>query len=141
MYPHTLCSLRENSRTLQVCPCSEQAEVALLVASACMSLLDVVHGSVGVSSSKASPPSLALVTQGLYQPQSAALSSSSDGQNQVGDLFKIAKVISQFTDSYCRGTKSGPCWEHTGWVVAPVAALLRCRLQSVTQGATRCLIS
>ena len=136
--------------TILVCPCSEQAEVALLVASACISLMDVVHnGSVGPNSSGQVSPSLSLVGHGLSEqdlllwprPQSSARSSSSDGQSQVGDLFKIAKVIVEFTDRYCQDTKGGPRWEHTSWVVAPVAALLRCRLQSVTQGATRRLVS
>lgn len=134
--------------TILVCPCSEQAEVAILVASACFSLLDVVHGSVGANSSHGSP-SLTLVSHGFSEqdlllwprPQSSAPSSFSDGQSQVGDLFKIAKVIREFTDRYCQDTKGGPRWEHTSWVAAPVAALLRCRLQSVTQGATRRLVS
>ena len=134
--------------TILVCPCSEQAEVALLVAAACISLMDVVHGSVGANSGQVSP-SLTLVNHGLSEqdllpwprPQSSARSSSSDGQSQLGDLFKIAKVILEFTDRYCKDMKGGPSWEHTSWVVAPVAALLRCRLQSVTQGATRRLVS
>ena len=130
--------------TILVCPCSELAEVALLVASACISLMDVVHGSVGANSSQESP-SLTLVSHGLSEPDllrpRPQSSASSDGQSQVGDLFKIAKVILEFTDRYCHDTKGGPRWEHTSWVVAPVAALLRCRLQSVTQGATRRLIS
>lgn len=134
--------------TILVCPCSEQAEVALLVASACISLMDVVHGSVGANSSQGSP-SLTLLSHGLSEqdllpwprPQSSARSSTNDGQSQLGDLFKIAKVILEFTDRYSQDTKGGPRWEHTSWVVAPVAALLRCRLQSVTQGATRRLVS
>ncbi|KAL9029697.1 MAG: hypothetical protein Q9196_002088 [Gyalolechia fulgens] len=134
--------------TILVCPCSDQAEVALLVASACISLMDVVHRSGGANCSQASP-SHALVSHGLFErdislwprPQSAAPSSSRDGHRQVGDLFKIAKVILQFTDRYCQDTQGGPRAEHIGWVVAPVAALLRCRLQSVTQGATRRLVS
>ena len=136
--------------TILVCPCSEQAEVALLVASACISLMEVVHGSIGANSSQA-PPSLPLVSQGLSEqdlllwsrPQSAR-SSSSDGQSQVGDLFKIAKLVLQFTHRYChdmKGEPSEPSEDHTDWVIAPVAALLRCRLQSVTQGATRRLVS
>ena len=134
--------------TILVCPCSEQTEVALLVASACISLMDVVRGSVDASSSQRSP-SHTLVSHGSSeqdvllwsQPQSSARSSSSEGQSQVGDLFKIAKVILEFTDRYCQNTKGGPRREHTSWVIAPVAALLRCRLQSVTQGATRSLVS
>ena len=135
--------------TILVCPCSEQTEVALLVASACISLMEVVSGPVVATSSQGGSPDLTLVSHGLFEqdllrwppPQSSARSSSSDGQSQVGDLFKIAKVILQFTDRYCQDTKGGPRWEHTSWVVAPVAALLRCRLQSVTQGATRRLVS
>lgn len=134
--------------TILVCPCSEQAEVALLVASACISLMDVVHDSVGANCSQGSP-SLALVSHGLSEPDavpwprppSSAHSSCSDGPSQLGDLFKIAKVILEFTDRYCQDTKGGPRCEHTSWVVAPVAALLRCRLQSVTEGATRRLVS
>lgn len=53
------------------------------------------------------------------------------GQSQVGDLSKIAKVILQFTDKYCHESTSGERWEHTTWVVAPVVALLRGKLQSV----------
>ena len=134
--------------TILVCPCSEQAEVALLVASACISLMEVIDGSIGTSSSQ-NLPSLPLGSQGLSEqdllllprPQSSARSPSGDGQSQVGDLFKIAKVILQFTNRYCQDTKDGPRLEHAGWVVAPVAALLRCRLQSVTQEATRRLVS
>lgn len=134
--------------TILICPCSEQAEVALLVASACISLMDVVHGSVGANSSQGSlsltPVSHSLSEQDLLlwpRPQSSARSSSSGGQSQVGNLFKIAKVILEFTDRYCQNTKSEPHWEHTRWVIAPVAALLQCRLQSVTQGATKRLVS
>ena len=134
--------------TILVCPCSEQAEVGLLVASACISLMDMVHGSVCANSGQGFT-SLALVSHGLSEPDihpwprppSSSHSSSSDGQSQLGDLFKIAKVILEFTDRYCQDTKGGPRLEHTSWVVAPVAALLRCRLQSVTQGATRRLVS
>lgn len=134
--------------TILVCPCSEQAEVGLLVASACILLMDMVHGSVRPNSNQGLT-SLALVSHGLSEPDilpwprppSSSHSSSSDGQGQLGDLFKIAKVILEFTDRYSQDTKGGLRLEHTSWVVAPVAALLRSQLQSVTQGATKRLVS
>ncbi|KAL4997542.1 hypothetical protein BDV10DRAFT_169485 [Aspergillus recurvatus] len=145
-----------------MCPCSEQAEVALLVASGCMSLMDVVHRSAGRASESAShdgsassrnSPSISIShgsceqdplmwSWSRPQPSSRSCSLASDSQSQIGDLSKIAKVIVQFTERYGQDTKGalGARWEHTTWVVGPVAALLRCRLQSVTHGVARRLV-
>ncbi|KAE8321608.1 hypothetical protein BDV39DRAFT_212294 [Aspergillus sergii] len=141
--------------TILMCPCSEQADVALLVASGCISLMDVVHYSAGADSD----PGLVnldgpytndgmSISQGSCnqdilmwsRPQSSSRSLTGDGQSQVGDLSKIARLILQFTDRYCQDNKGGARWEHTTWVVAPVAALLRCKLQSVTQGVARRMV-
>ncbi|KAL4759690.1 Zn(II)2Cys6 transcription factor domain-containing protein [Aspergillus foveolatus] len=106
--------------TILMCPCSEQAEVALLVASGCISLMDVVHRSASCSSkplghdrsaSSSGSPSISSEQDPLMwswsQPQSFSRSCSlaSDSQSQVGDLSKIAKVIVQFTERYCQGAK------------------------------------
>lgn len=142
--------------TILMCPCSEQAIVALLVASACLSLLDVVHaagtsqdtglmtfersvGGDGMSVSPGSSDQEVLIWPS--RPRSTSRSSlGSHGGSQVGDLSKVAKVILQFTERYCRDNKGEAQWEHTAWVIGPVAALLRCRLQSVTQGAARRIV-
>ncbi|KAL6238477.1 hypothetical protein BDW75DRAFT_237365 [Aspergillus navahoensis] len=150
--------------TILMCPCSEQAEVALLVASGCISLMDMVHRSAGrvhesvsrdgsVSSSDSASICISHGSSGhdplgwsswSRSPSSSRSSSSvaSDSQSQVGDLSKIAKVVVQFAERYCQDTKGalGARWEHTTWVVGPVAALLRCRLQSVTHGVARRLV-
>lgn len=143
--------------TILMCPCSEQVEVALLVASGCISLMDVVHRSAGCASESlghdgsapsSDSPSLSSEQDPLMwswsQPQSFSRSCSlaSDSQSQVGDLSKIAKVVMQFTERYCQDAKGalGARWEHTTWVVGPVAVLLRCRLQSVTHGVARRLV-
>ncbi|KAK3191707.1 hypothetical protein K4F52_002131 [Lecanicillium sp. MT-2017a] len=143
--------------TILMCPCSEQADVALLVASGCLSLLDVVHESVGTSPDAGSVAfecsvggdgtsvSPGCSDQEVFiwasRPRSSSRSSfGSHGVSQVGDLSKVAKVILQFTERYCRYNKGGAQWEHTAWVIGPVAALLRCRLQSVTQGAARRIV-
>ncbi|KAJ1709722.1 Zn(II)2Cys6 transcription factor [Aspergillus flavus] len=141
--------------TILMCPCSEQADVALLVASGCISLMDVVHCSAGADSDPGSvnydgpyTNDGMSISQGSCnedvlmwsRPQSSSRSLTGDGQSQVGDLSKIARLILQFTDRYCQDNKGGARWEHTTWVVAPVAALLRCKLQSVTQGVARRMV-
>ncbi|KAE8138685.1 hypothetical protein BDV38DRAFT_292243 [Aspergillus pseudotamarii] len=140
--------------TILMCPCSEQANVALLVASGCISLMDAVHCSTGadsdggsvsldVSSSDGRSMGNGSWEQDILiwsRPQSSSRSLAGDSQSQVGDLSKIARLILQFTDRYSQDTKGGPRWEHTTWVVAPVVALLRSRLQYVTQGVARRLV-
>ncbi|KAE8371849.1 hypothetical protein BDV26DRAFT_275281 [Aspergillus bertholletiae] len=147
--------------TILMCPCSEQADVALLVASGCISLMDMVYrsaraesdrgsGSLDMSSSSSSSDGPSIISHGSCEPDlllwsrpqpSSSRSLARDGQSQVGDLSKVAKVILQFTDRYGQDTtKGGARWEHTTWVVAPVTALLRCRLQSVTHGVARHMV-
>ncbi|KAI0103997.1 hypothetical protein GGR51DRAFT_523125 [Nemania sp. FL0031] len=116
--------------TILVCPCSEQPGVALLVASGCLSLMDMAHYSAH------SQP-----TQGLgldLWTNSHIL----ENRNPCGveDLAKVAKVISQFTDKYCQEPKCGTNWPYTNWLVAPILPLLRLRLQSITRNAARCLV-
>ncbi|KAE8370570.1 hypothetical protein BDV27DRAFT_167478 [Aspergillus caelatus] len=140
--------------TILMCPCSEQANVALLVASGCISLMDVVHCSTGADSDSGSVSHDMSSSDGRSmgngsceqdilmwsRPQSSSRSLVGDGQSQVGDLSKIARLVLQFTDRYSQDSNGGARWEHTTWVVAPVAALLRSRLQSVTQGVARRLV-
>ncbi|KAF7117464.1 hypothetical protein CNMCM5793_006446 [Aspergillus hiratsukae] len=141
--------------TILMCPCSERVDVALLVASGCISVMDMVHRSAGADFERGSMSLDVLSSEGTSithgsceqdilmwsRPQSSSRRSASDGQTQVGDLSKIAKVILQFTDRYCQHTKGGARWKHTTWVVAPVAALLRCRLHFVTHRVARRLVS
>ncbi|RDW58536.1 Zn(II)2Cys6 transcription factor domain-containing protein [Aspergillus mulundensis] len=146
--------------TILVCPCSEQVEVALLVASGCISLMDMVHGSAGlddegpVSNASSIGADGMPISHGLgscqqdtpvwSRPQSpqSPRSFANDGQSQVGDLSKVAKLVFQFTEKYCQDTTEalGARWTHTAWVVGPVAAMLRCRLQTVTHGVARRLV-
>ncbi|CBF79139.1 hypothetical protein AN7073.2 [Aspergillus nidulans FGSC A4] len=106
--------------TILMCPCSDQAEVALLVASGCISLMDVIHSSAGFASeslghdgsvSSCNSPPISSEQDPLIrswsQPQSISRSCSlaSDSRSQVGDLSKIAKVIVQFTERYCQDAK------------------------------------
>ena len=140
--------------TILMCPCSEQANVALLVATGCISLMDMVLRSAGADSDRGSVSLDMSSSDGISishssceqdilmwsRPPSSSRNLAGDGQSQVGDLSKIARLVLQFTDRYSQDTKGGANWEHTTWVVAPVAALLRSRLQFVTQGVARRLV-
>ena len=139
--------------TILMCPCSEQAAVALLVASACVSLMDSARDSKSAGAGQVSAADahgeldVNMWSQHPMQspPHFMTTSSGRDGvngsQSQVGDLSKIAKVVLQFVERYGQVVKGGARWEHTTWIVAPVATLLRCKLQSVTQGAARQLVT
>ncbi|EGR44833.1 uncharacterized protein TRIREDRAFT_111742 [Trichoderma reesei QM6a] len=129
--------------TILVCPCSEQPGVALLVACGCISLMDTVH-HCHVLQSAPSQETLTRTTPspspekdlpGWHRPSS----SNNNGQG-VEQLAKIAKVILQFTDRYSQEPKGGAAWTQTTWLVAPIAALLRFRLQTVTHQAAKSLV-
>ncbi|KAL6856713.1 hypothetical protein J3F83DRAFT_751570 [Trichoderma novae-zelandiae] len=129
--------------TILVCPCSEQPGVALLVACGCISLMDTIHHCHVLQSA----PSQEMSTRttptlspgkdlsGWHRPTS----SNNNGQG-VEQLAKIAKVILQFTDRYSQEPKGGAAWTQTTWLVAPIATLLRFRLQSVTHQAAKSLV-
>lgn len=130
--------------TILVCPCSEQPGVALLVACGCISLMDTVHHchvaqnttSPELSTSTTTTPGTEKDISGWPRPSS----SHNNSQGGVEQLAKIAKLILQFTDRYSQEPKGSAGWAHTTWLVAPIAALLRFRLQSVTQQAAKRLV-
>ncbi|KAJ5435518.1 hypothetical protein N7445_006403 [Penicillium cf. griseofulvum] len=140
--------------TILICPCSEHVDVALLVASGCISLLDVVHGSTGADYDQGSAnvdksTSYGICTDGTSvslgscehdipmwsRPQSSSHKLASDAQ--VEDLSKISRLILKFMDRYCQDTKARAHWGRTTWVVGPVRAFLSSRLQYVTQEVAR----
>jgi hypothetical protein len=118
--------------TILVCPCSEQPDVALLVACGCMSLMDVVRHLNTANTAEGN----------IFDwPVSPALHSMmGNEQSRVDQLAKIAKVVLNFTEKYSMGVMDGSGWAHTTWVVAPIVALLRSRLQSATHEATGLLL-
>ncbi|EHK20649.1 uncharacterized protein TRIVIDRAFT_49693 [Trichoderma virens Gv29-8] len=129
--------------TILVCPCSEQPGVALLVACGCISLMDTVHHChVAQGTSIPELPNSTTTTPATEKdipgwPRSSSSHSSHGGMEQ---LAKIAKLILQFTDRYAQEPKGGTGWAQTTWLVAPIAALLRFRLQSVTHQAAKRLV-
>ncbi|PHH70574.1 hypothetical protein CDD82_7039 [Ophiocordyceps australis] len=119
-----------------ICPCSEQPGVALLVASGCLSLIDAAQHA-----SRDMPPS--------QVPSSTAADPKHDwahwqglangGQSGVAELANIAKVVMQFTARCCQEPDMASS-ATTGWLVAPIAAILRLKLQSVTHEAVTSLV-
>ncbi|KAI1195492.1 hypothetical protein F5X97DRAFT_335277 [Nemania serpens] len=137
--------------TILVCPCSEQPGVALLVASGCISLMDMVYDP-NDSHATQDPSSLNMwnnipadpftESSSMVWPMSSSSKHTipSETPRGVEDLAKIAKVISQFTDKYCREPKHGSGLPYTNWLVTPILPLLRLRLQAVTRKAARRLV-
>ncbi|KAK5989782.1 hypothetical protein PT974_08043 [Cladobotryum mycophilum] len=133
-----------------ICPCSEQPGVALLLASGCISLMDTVHdlannhfaqdtASPELSNSTTTTPSTEN-DMSILPMHSSSHNIVSNSHCGVEELSRIAKVISQFTDRYNQEPTSGTGWTHTTWMVAPIVALLRFRLQCITHEAARRLV-
>ncbi|KAL7961205.1 hypothetical protein V8C34DRAFT_319974 [Trichoderma compactum] len=128
--------------TILVCPCSEKPGVALLVACGCISLMDTVHHCHAFQTTTIPDLSASTTTTSTEKDISnwPRPSSSHNSQGGVEQLAKIARLILQFTDRYSQEPKGGTGWAQTTWLVAPIAALLRFRLQSVTHQAARRLV-
>ncbi|KAH8781017.1 hypothetical protein F5883DRAFT_483824 [Diaporthe sp. PMI_573] len=155
--------------TILICPCSEKSLVALLLASGCISLMNTARDLskncfMAAQDTGTSPrPSTGTTPAALSSTESSNLdyfstfnwpmpppSSSSNaslagsnGSFGVEELARIAKVISHFTERYCQGPKGGTpqaSWAHTTWLLEPLVASLRLKLQSVTLEATERLV-
>lgn len=155
--------------TILICPCSEKLLVALLLASSCIALMDTArdlskHCFTAAQDTITSPELPTSATTAAFSgsdsctldafttfnwpmpPSPSSLHAglaSSNGNLGVEELAKIAKVISQFNERYCHGPKGDAPragWAHTTWLLEPLVASLRLRLQSVTLEATERLV-
>ncbi|PHH66068.1 hypothetical protein CDD81_593 [Ophiocordyceps australis] len=125
-----------------ICPCSEQPGVALLVASGCLSLIDTAQHLLSCQASRDTPssqvPSCAAASPKHDWARWQGLANSR--QSGVAELANIAKVVMQFIARCCQEPEMGSAWATTSWLVAPIAAMLRTRLQSVTDEAVTSLV-
>jgi hypothetical protein len=154
--------------TIMICPCSDQPAVALLVASGCIALMDMVcrhDGETPSPTNTAAAASLVSswantvngVDENLYldpnlfywptmsPPQSAAALNSLSGLEQgvTEGLAKIAKVVLRYTERYTHEPHKaggGASSAYTTLLVEPIVVLLRSKLQSVTQEVTGRLV-
>lgn len=101
------------------------------------------------------PPSSSSSSSLKSSPLHVSLPPVACNSGSVEELAKVAKVISQFTERYHCGHEQGPNgagagsmapgpagtgWAHTTWLLEPLIASLRLRLQSVTLEATERLV-
>lgn len=133
--------------TILVCPCSEQPAVALLVASACIALLDaVLHQQQHFQQQQQQTPDEAPATfpwpsmppsphQARSLPLSASLNDYYPDHGEFEGLAKIAKVVLRFTQRYAQD-EGGGAGGATRALVDPIVVLLRSKLQFVTGEAT-----
>ncbi|KAK4206970.1 hypothetical protein QBC37DRAFT_456803 [Rhypophila decipiens] len=123
--------------TILVCPCSEQPVVALLVASACIALMDgVLNSQQQQTKDSTPPPPPAVIDEYLQYPFT---SPEPTRQCEFEGLAKIAKVVLRFTQRYAQYEGSGSGQVAPGATRAllePIIILLRSKLQSVTEEAT-----
>lgn len=140
--------------TILICPCSEQPVIALLVASACIALMDgVLHQQQRYyhhetprdetlsSSWPPTPPSSRHQhsrSLPLLPDFTAFNDCHSSDQGGFEGLAKIAKVVLRFTQRYTQ--YEGPGGRATRDMLEPVALLLRSKLQAVTEEATGRLV-
>lgn len=154
--------------TIMICPCSDQPAVALLVASGCIALMDMVCRHDDETSSPTNTAAVASpvspwantvneIDENLYldpnlfhwptmsPPQSAAALNSLSGLEQglTEGLAKIAKVVLRYTERYTHEphkSGGGGSGAYTTLLVEPIVSLLRSNLQSVTQEVTSRLV-
>ncbi|KAM7194540.1 hypothetical protein V8F20_007896 [Naviculisporaceae sp. PSN 640] len=140
--------------TILVCPCSEQPVVALLVASACLGMVDNMlqfsqQQQRGQQSDNSTPPppfstsSESSTTSLNEYLQFHYMSPSAPVQCEFEGLAKIAKVVLRFTQRYAH--YEGPAGELHGApatraLLEPIVSVLRSKLQCVTEEATGKLV-
>ncbi|KAK4182888.1 hypothetical protein QBC35DRAFT_509135 [Podospora australis] len=129
--------------TILVCPCSEQPVVALLVASACIALMDAIvlqqQQQPLPDETSLQPSSWPLTPSSPSQPRHQHSRSYDSDQGEFEGLSKIAKVVLRFTQRYAQYAEGGGEGA-TRALLEPVMTLLRSKLQFVTEEATGRLV-
>jgi len=139
--------------TILICPCSERLEVGLLIAAACISVLDV-HSAIVVRSGARRPSSRGLEPAAAPEESAAllwdaiSLSAGGDGGGKpeeekgavlvrvLEELTKMATVVCQFIKRY-RGGGGEANFEG---ILHAVAAYLKERLQVARDDTARRLL-
>ncbi|KAJ5466343.1 hypothetical protein N7530_010130 [Penicillium desertorum] len=134
--------------TILICPCSERAEVGMLVSATCMSIIDI-HAIAISDSTKDQPPS-GLPSQQMPCESSGAGSRRSPEHEAIAmraftELSGLARLIVQLTERYDEGNgvlnrkDLGNGSELPTDILPGMATFLRERLQQVTNDATHWL--
>jgi hypothetical protein len=131
-----------------ICPCSERAEVGMLVSAVCISIIDI-HAMTIASIAKGQPP-----TGMLSQPMSwdnPSIGSHRSPEHEAtamqvfAELSELAKLILQLTERYGEGSGGlnrvglGNASELPTDFLPGVGTFLQGRLQQITSDATHWL--
>lgn len=131
--------------TILICPCSQRAEVGMLVSAICMSIIDI-HAMAISNFAKDQPPTVLPSQPAPWGIPGVGLNTS-PGHNDTAmqvftELSEIARLILQLTERYNEGggasIREGPRIgsELPTDIMPEMATFLRDRLQQITNAAT-----
>ena len=132
--------------TILICPCSERAEVGMLVSAICMSIINMHVMTIAKFARDQPPPAVLDQTAPWESPGVGSHRSpehEATAMRVLGELSKVAKLILQFTERYNDGNgslngsnsvKNGS--ELPAEFLPSMATFLRERLQQVTNDTT-----
>ncbi|CAG7995484.1 unnamed protein product [Penicillium nalgiovense] len=129
--------------TILICPCSERAEVGMLIYSICMTIIDM-HAMTITKSVRNTPPPPVLGQTGLWDDHGASAQEPPENEAVailvLGELSKMAKLVLQFIERYSgdvEGKQPLPKGHEIPFDFLPALGnLMRERLQQITNDAT-----
>jgi hypothetical protein len=142
----TITSAFRQLSTILICPCSERAEVGMLVSAMCMSIIDMHVMTIAKFARDQPPPAVLDQTAPWESPGVGPHRSpehEATAMRVLGELSKVAKLILQFTERYndgngslnrSNGRKNGS--ELPAGFLPSMATFLRERLQQITNDTT-----
>ena len=129
--------------TILICPCSERAEVGMLIYAICMTIIDM-HAMTITKSVRNNPPPPVLGQTGLWDDHGASAQEPPENEAVamlvLGELSKMAKLVLQFIERYSgdvEGKQPLPEGHEIPFDFLPALGnLMRERLQQITNDAT-----
>ncbi|KAJ5154995.1 uncharacterized protein N7500_010434 [Penicillium coprophilum] len=129
--------------TILICPCSERAELGMLVYAICMTIIDM-HAMTLTKSVRNNPPPPVLVQTGLWHDHGASAQEPPENEAVamliLGKLSKMAKLILQFIERYSGHLGAKPPLQEDHEIpsdILPIlGSLMRERLQQTIDDAT-----
>ncbi|KAJ5794714.1 hypothetical protein N7457_001313 [Penicillium paradoxum] len=131
--------------TILICPCSERAEVGMLIYAICMTIVDMHAMTITKSvRNDSSPPPPVLGRTGLWDDHGASAQETPESEAVamlvLGELSKMAKLVLQFIERYSEdveGKQRLPEGHDIPIDFLPALGnLMRERLQQITNDAT-----
>jgi hypothetical protein len=135
--------------TILICPCSERAEVGMLLSAICISIIDM-HAAAIVDFARYQPPPVVLDQTAVWKIPGFESHRSPEHEatatRVLEELSQVATLMLQFTEryndgnrslNYSNGIKSGS--ELPAELLPSIATFLREKLQQITCDTTYCL--